>query len=64
MDPKDAHIYTNKGLALKNLGRNDDAIKCYYKAIDLDPSEVHARINLGSLLISLDRHDESLKLLD
>lgn len=26
IDPKDANIYTNKGLALKNLGRNEEAI--------------------------------------
>jgi tetratricopeptide (TPR) repeat protein len=50
----------NKGDALSNLGRNDEALDCYEKAIDLDPNFVYAWSGKGWALSNLGRNDEAL----
>jgi len=35
-DPRSAHAYAGKGLALKNLGRNREALECYAAVLQLD----------------------------
>ena len=44
--------WNNKGLALDNLGRYEEAIKYYDKAIELDPNNADAWYNKGLLLVN------------
>ncbi len=46
---------------LKNLGRNEEAIKCYNKSIELDPNHSGAYNNKGSALGILGRNEEAIK---
>ena len=36
---KDAVAWNNKGLALADLGRYEEAIICYDKALEIDPED-------------------------
>lgn len=36
-DPYDAKAWNNKGIALDDLGRKEEAIKCYDKALEINP---------------------------
>jgi tetratricopeptide (TPR) repeat protein len=47
LDQKDASAYYNKGVALGNLEKYEEAIACYDKAIGLDQKNVNAYINKG-----------------
>ncbi|HEX2408000.1 MAG TPA: tetratricopeptide repeat protein, partial [Nitrososphaeraceae archaeon] len=38
IDPNNASTWNNKGLALSNLGKHDDAIQCFDKALEIDPN--------------------------
>lgn len=42
-DPRSAHAYAGKGLALKNLGRNKEALECYAAVLLLDAGGQDAR---------------------
>ena len=46
-DPYQGQIYINIGLALEHLGRPDEAIRTYEKAIWLLPGDPTAHYNLG-----------------
>ena len=48
IDPLFADAYSNMGNTYKDLGRLDDAVKCYMTAIQLQPSYADAYANLGS----------------
>jgi Flp pilus assembly protein TadD len=37
MDPKDPEVWSNRGAALGSLGRYDEALAFFEKAIDLEP---------------------------
>src|SRR4051794_15479562 len=39
-------FYNNIGEALRMIGRNDDAVRAYQKAIELEPDDVNALNNL------------------
>jgi tetratricopeptide (TPR) repeat protein len=61
---KEAERWHNKGNALYNLGRNEEAIKAYEKAIEIKPdfNMVHlAWNNKGNAFSNLGRHEEALK---
>jgi len=45
-------VLNNRGNVLKDLGRNDDAVTDYYKALRIDPSYWQARKGWGLLLFS------------
>ena len=51
----------NLGNALKDLGRLDEAIASYRKAIDIKPDLVEANNNLGDALLNAGKHKEGLK---
>ena len=45
-----AHAYNNKGIALSDLGRKEEAIVCYDKAIEINPQYADAYNNKGNAL--------------
>ncbi len=60
VNPNDAAAYTNRGVALKELRRLDDALACFEKAIALKPDFPSALSNQGLVLQELKRLDEAL----
>jgi protein O-GlcNAc transferase len=44
-------VYSNRGIALSHLGRMEDAIASYGKALELDPSNAHVEFNLSVALV-------------
>lgn len=52
------------GINLANMGRHEDAIKKYNKAIELNPRDLEAYSNKGASLVNLGRYKEALKEFD
>ena len=50
IDPSDAAIHSNIGIALFYLGRNDEALKSFDRALSLDPTLENAHANREALL--------------
>ncbi len=48
INPQSAIAHYNKGLALSNLGKNEEAIKEYDKALEIDPKYVDGYYNKGN----------------
>src|SRR5688572_15045179 len=59
MKPESAAAHFNLGTALTVMGRNDDAIARYRKALELRPDYAVAHNNLGGILFKLGRLDEA-----
>jgi len=59
-----ASDWHNKGIALRKLGKYDEAIKAYDRAIDLDPKYASAWNNKGIALDELGKYDEAIKAYD
>jgi tetratricopeptide (TPR) repeat protein len=55
---------TNKGVALRKLGRHEESIACYDEVINIDPKEITAWNNKGRTLEELGRHEEAIKCFD
>lgn len=53
-----------KGVSLNNLGRFEEAIRCFDKAFELDPQNTDALVNKGISLGQLGRSQEALRLYD
>jgi tetratricopeptide (TPR) repeat protein len=51
----------NKGIALDNINRHDEAIEAYNKAIDIKPGYYEAWYNKWLSLAIVGRHDEALE---
>ena len=60
VDPDNALAYLNRGNALKELRRLDDALRCYSKAVALKSNLVDAHSNRSIVLYYLRRLDEAL----
>lgn len=39
LDQSDARIWNQKGVALRSLGRYDEALECFNKALEIDPAD-------------------------
>ena len=63
-DSNDVWGWRNKGGALYFLGKYDEAIKCYDKAIEIDPNDADVWNNKGLALNSLGNNDEAKKCYD
>jgi tetratricopeptide (TPR) repeat protein len=59
--PNNDLIFNNKAWALSNLGKNDEALECSNKALELDPNSAWAFTNKAAALNGLKRHDEALE---
>jgi Flp pilus assembly protein TadD len=51
--------WNNKGVALSVLGRHEDAIRCYHKAIEIESGYATAWKNKGMALKALGLDDEA-----
>ncbi len=58
--PQDAAAHFNRGVALANQGKLDEAIAAYREAIRLNPDIAEAHVNLGFLLNQQGKFDESI----
>jgi len=59
-DSNDVWGWRNKGGALYFLGKYDEAIECYDKAIEIDPNNSVVWNNKGLALNSLGKYDEAI----
>lgn len=59
-----ASLYVVRGNALFGLGRFQEALEAYGKAIELDTFDVEARCNYGSTLYSLGKYVDALNACD
>jgi hypothetical protein len=59
-----AYVSYNKGNSLLTLGRYDDAIACYDKALAIDPGFAGAWSNKGTSLNNLGRYGEAIPCFD
>jgi len=57
----DAVYWTNEGNRLCDMGRREEALKCYYKALENDPGHLLALLNMATTLHELGRPKEVLK---
>ena len=60
-NPNDGQAWSDKGFVLSMLGKYEDAIKCFDKALELNckiPKLVY--INKGNCLINLDKYKEAI----
>jgi len=53
--------WNNRGAALDNLHRHEEAIESYEEAIMIDPFDIYAWNNKGVALGALARHEEALQ---
>ena len=63
-DSNDVWGWRNKGSTMYFLGKYDEAIKCYDKAIEIDPDNPVVWNNKGLALNSLGKYDEAVKCYD
>ena len=61
MNPNDAYYYSNRGDSKKQLGRYEEAIKDYDKAIELNPNDAYYYSNRGDSKKQLGRYEEAIK---
>ena len=58
--PKSGLAYSNKGNALKELGRHEEAITAYDRSIYLTPKYHEAYSNKGNVLQELNQYDDAI----
>jgi tetratricopeptide (TPR) repeat protein/predicted amidophosphoribosyltransferase len=56
-----AREWNNKGTSLEKVGRYEEAIKCYEKALEINPQQTETWFNKGNSLGRLGRFDEATK---
>ncbi|NIS59931.1 MAG: tetratricopeptide repeat protein [Proteobacteria bacterium] len=56
--------YSNKGVSLCNVGRFEEAISCFDKALSTDPQNYHAWLNKGVAVGTLGYAEEELECYD
>ena len=64
VEQRTAAFWTNKGAALDALGRHEEAINCFDKALAIDPRDAYAWNNKGNTLAYLHRHEEAIRCFD
>lgn len=63
-DEQTARFWNNKGMSLSALGRREEALICYSKALAFDAGEPKSWSNKGFDLQQLGRHNEALECYD
>jgi len=64
LNPEDASALSNRSGALVNLGRDDEALAAFEKALALNPGDALVWYNQGVALGKLGRHEEALSSYD
>jgi tetratricopeptide (TPR) repeat protein len=59
-----ASAWQNKGVSLNELGRHEEAIACYDKALEIDPGDGNTWSNKGTALGALGRYQDAIACLD
>jgi len=57
--PQNADAWTRRGSALAQLGRRDEAIAAYTRALEIRPDEIEALNQRGNTLLTLRRFEEA-----
>ena len=60
IQPNHAYAHNNLGVALKDMGKRDEAIACYRRALQLRPDYAEAHSNLGLALRDRGKLDEAV----
>lgn len=61
LQPNDAEIYYNRGVAYENLGQYQPAIKDYNQAISLNPSYSEAFYNRGTIYSEIGQYQQAIE---
>ena len=61
IESNSSDVWFNKGFALNNLGKYEEAIEAFDKVIDMDPSNSYAWNNKGYALNNLGRYEDGLQ---
>src|SRR5450756_70652 len=64
LDAQSVAARSDLGVVLKALQRNDEALACFDRVIELNPDFATGHYNRGSLLMRVGRFDDALKSLD
>ncbi len=64
INPQNSMAWNNKGNALTNLNKSDEAIKAYDKTIEINPHKSIAWNNKGLILTFLGEYNEAIKAYD
>lgn len=59
--PGKFRTWSNLGSAYSNLGREDEAVKCFQQSLQIEPRFGYASFNLSNSLLRLNRPKESLE---
>ena len=60
-NPNDAEAWMNRGIALDELGKKNEALECYDKAININPDYANAWNNKGIVLLALGKKEKALE---
>jgi len=60
-NPQAPHFYNNLGVALKALGKYEEAVQAFEKVLSLKPGYANAHFNLGNVLALLNRYEIALE---
>ncbi|HEX2067353.1 MAG TPA: tetratricopeptide repeat-containing serine protease family protein [Nitrososphaeraceae archaeon] len=63
-DANYVRAWYNKGLALENLGKHQEAIACYDKALEIDPNAAPVCNNKGNALANMRQYGEAIACYD
>gem|GEM_PF-2358769 len=55
-----AEDYLRRGIGYAHLGKTDEALADYRKAVELNPSNIDARLRLGGMFTMLDQYEKAL----
>jgi tetratricopeptide (TPR) repeat protein len=61
LKPDSADAWLDRGRALYDVGRLDDALSSFEKAMQLEPDSADAHYSCGTLCTMLQRHEEALQ---
>jgi tetratricopeptide (TPR) repeat protein len=59
--PKDPRVYLSRGMAFERIGRSDEAIEDYNRAIASDPSSYQAFLGRGTIFRKTGRLDKAIE---
>lgn len=61
LNPYYAEVYFNKGIIMENVGKYEEAVKYYTKAITINPEYIDAYVRRAKALMKLGREDEAME---